>query len=182
MEPEQLKPLLAPFEQQLHRASPQEVSNILLACARFRHRPVQLLAALRRQEHMQQFLAAAKPQELSNTAWACGMLAHECELLLGGMLRQAVTLLQQDSSRLVCQNPCNLCWAVAVLNLRQYVSEVLQLAQASSSVWDSAAPEGLQQLYQVHLWLRDHNLLPAEGAKGQGLLRVLSQQQLDGCR
>jgi hypothetical protein len=58
----------------------------------------------------------------------------------------------------------------------------VQFAEAASRVWGSAAPEGLKQLYQVHLWLEDHMLVPAEDSKGQGLLLVLSQQQLDECR
>jgi hypothetical protein len=179
---EQLKQLLAAFAQQLNRADPQHVSNMLLAWARLRHNPVQLLAALQQQEHMQRFLAAANEQDLENTAWACGMLGHNCKLLLGGVLQQAQRMLQQDRSGLGCQALSNLCWAVAVLDLRQYVPAVLQLAQASNSVWGTYAPEGLRQLYQMHLWLLDHNLAPAEGVKGAGLLQVLSQQQLDECR
>jgi hypothetical protein len=177
---QQLELLLAALVEQLHRAMPQEISNTLLACARFRYAPVQLLAALQRQEHMQRFLAGASPQALANTAWACGILGHDCELLLGGLLRQTVTLQQQDSSSFVCQRFCNTCWAVAVLDLRQYVPAVLQLAEAASRVWRSAAPEELRQLYQVHLWLLD--LAAAGGGKGPGLLQVLSQQQLDECR
>jgi hypothetical protein len=178
---EQLEQLLTAFELQLRKAVPQEISNTLLACARFRYVRVQLLAALEQQQHMQRFLAAANPQNLSNTAWACGMLGQNSKLL-PALLQQALKLLQQDSSRFVCQTLCNLYWAVAVLDLRQYVPEVLLLAEAASRVWRSAAPEDLRQLYQVHLWLLDHKLAPAKGAKGAGLLRVLSQQQLDECR
>jgi hypothetical protein len=68
---------------------------------------------------------------------------------------------------------------VAVLNMHQYVPQVLQLAEAASRVWGSTVLDDLQQLYQVHLWLLDHKLVPAEGGKGAGLLQVLSQQQLD---
>ena len=179
---EQLEQLLTAFELQLHKAVPQEISNTLLACARFRYVRVQLLAALEQQQHMQRFLAAANPQNLSNTAWACGVLGRNSKVLRAGLLQQAVKLLQQGSSRFICQDLCNLGWAVAVLDLRQYVPEVLLLAEAASRVWRSAAPEDLRQLYQVHLWLLDHKLAPAKGAKGAGLLRVLSQQQLDECR
>jgi hypothetical protein len=177
---EQLEPLLAAFEQQLHTAAPQAISNVLLACARFRYAPAMLLAACEQQQHMQQFLAGAKPQELANTACACVILGHNSGLLLGGVLQQAQKLLQQDSSRFGCRTLCALCWAVAVLDLPQYTPAALQFAQAASRVWGSAAPEDLQQLYQVHLWLQD--LAAAEGGKGLGLLPVLSQQQLDGCR
>jgi hypothetical protein len=181
MEPEQLEPLLAAFEQQLHRASSQSISNILLACARFRYARVQLLVALQQQEHMQRFLAAANPQDVANAAWACGQLGYNSDPLLGRLLQQAQNLLQHDSSRFVCQTLCQLCWAVAVLDACPYVPAVLQFAEAASRVWGSTSPEGLHQLYQVHLWLVDHNLAPAEGGKGPGLLQVLSQQQLDQC-
>jgi hypothetical protein len=177
----QLQLLLAAFVRQLHAASPQEVSNTLVACARFRYVPVQVLAALEQQQHMQQFVAAAKSQALANTAWACGMLGHNSKLLLGVLLQQAVKLLQQDSSNFVCQELCNLCWAVVVLDLWTYVPEVLQLAAAVRNVWGSQ-PEGLLQLYQVHLWLLDNHLAAAEGAKGSGLLQVLPSHQLEQCR
>jgi hypothetical protein len=178
----QLRQLLAAFVQQLHRALPQEIANILLACARFRLAPVELLAALEQPQQMQRFLAAANPQNLANTAWACGMLGQNSELLLAGLLQQAVKLLQQDCSRFVCQDMCTMCWAVAVLDLRHYVPQVLQLAEAASRVWGSASSKGMQQLHQTHLWLLDHKLAPAKGGKGPGLLQVLSQQQLDECR
>jgi hypothetical protein len=181
----QLEQLLAAFEQQLHKATPQETSNTLLACARFRYLPVQLLTALEQQQHMQRFLTGANLQELANTAWAYGMLGRNREVALGDLLQQAINLLQQDSSRCVSQELCNLCWAVAVLDLRQHVPAVLQLAQASISWRESVVPKHLQQLYQVRLWLLDTNSAAAEGpkgGKGPGLLQVLSQQQLDECR
>jgi hypothetical protein len=176
-----LQPLLAAFIRQLHAAAPQEVSNTLLACARFKYVPVQLLTALVRREELQQFLAAADPQDLTNTAWACGMLGHSSELL-GRVLQQAVKLLHQDSSSFICQGLCNLCWAVAVRDLQQHSALVLQLAAATSKVWVSTEPEGLRQLYQVHLWLLDSTPAAAEGSKGPGVLQVLSPQQLDVCR
>jgi hypothetical protein len=43
------------------------------------------------------------------------------------------------------QGLCNLCWAVAVLDLQQHAQQVLQLAQACSSMWNSIG-EGQQQL------------------------------------
>lgn len=140
--------MLAAFTKQLLKAVPQDVSNTLLAYARFRHVPVPLLAALEQQECLQQFLAASNPQDLGNAGWAVGMLGHSSQQLAGGLLRQAVKLLQQGSSRPICTDLSNLCWAVAVLDLRQNVPEVLQLAQAagSSRVWGSAKPEDLLQL------------------------------------
>jgi hypothetical protein len=48
-------------------------------------------------------------------------------------------------------------------------------------MWAAAVPKDRWQLFQVHLWLRDHKLAPAKGGKGPGLLQVLSQQQLDEC-
>jgi hypothetical protein len=80
-------------------------------------------------------------------------LSFSLQVLLQ-MVLLTVKLSQQDSSRLVCHDLCNLCWGVAVLDLRQYVPAVLQLAQASSNVWGSAAPETcpgsqVQLLYQM---------------------------------
>jgi hypothetical protein len=75
------------------------------------------------------------------------------------------------------QGLCNMCWAVAVLDLQQHVQQVLQLAQAYSSQWDSTVPQGLQQLWQVHTWLLDFQL-----AGGQGLQGSLTEQQLQQCR
>jgi hypothetical protein len=180
---QQLDLMLAAFVKQLSLAVPQHISNTLLACARFRHDPVPLLEALEKQQHPLRLLAAAKPQELANIASAYAMLGHGSEPVLGGVLQQAVKLLQQDNNRFVCQELCNLCWAVAVLDLPQYVPAVLQLAQAacSDSMWESAAPEGLRQLYQVHLWLKDSTPAAAQGAKVPGLLQVLSQLHLEEC-
>jgi hypothetical protein len=112
----QLEQLLAAFEQQLHRVTPQETSTTLLACARFRYLPVQLLTALEQQQHMQRFLEGANLQELASTAWAYGTLGRNREDPLGGLLQQAAKLLQQEGSKCVSQELCNLCWAVAVLD------------------------------------------------------------------
>jgi porphobilinogen deaminase len=63
------------------------------------------------------------------------------------------------------------------------VPQVLQLVSACPQVWAAAvdvtaADANLGQLYQVHLWLLDSRL----PAPGQGLLGVLSQQQLQQCK
>jgi hypothetical protein len=180
---EHLDLMLAAFVKQLHKADPQHVSNTLLACARFRHVPESLVAALEKQQQgVQQFLAAANPQNVANAAWAFGLLGHNSQPLLRGLLGQAVQLLQQDSSTFTCQALCNLCWAVAVLDLRQYMLAVLRLAEAASRVWGLAVPKDRSQLYQVHMWLLDNTPAAAKGVKALGLLQVLSAQQMDECR
>lgn len=73
---------------------------------------------------------------------------------------------------------CNGQW---FMDQQPHADKVFQFAQAGSAVWEVAAsvPEHLQQLYQVHLWLQDHQL-PAEDIKGLG--SVLTQRQLKQCR
>jgi hypothetical protein len=75
------------------------------------------------------------------------------------------------------QHLCNLCWAVAVLDLQQHAQQVLQLGKACSSMWSSIEEENQQQMCQVHTWLLDFDL-----AGGQGLQSSLTQQQLQRCR
>jgi hypothetical protein len=88
--------------------------------------------------------------------------------------------LLQDGSKgsFTMQNMCNLCWSTAVLDLQQSVPHVLQLAAACKHLWGDAVDKDMWQLYQVHLWLLDSQL----PAPGQGLLDVLSQQQLQQCK
>jgi hypothetical protein len=129
-------------------------------------------------------LVADNPQHLANAAWACGQLGHRDEQLMAALLTEAQLELaasRQDGSskggrNLTTQELCNLCWAVAVLDLQQHVQQVLQLAQACSSQWHSVAPEELKQLWQVHTWLLDFQL-----AGGQGLQGSLTEQQLQQC-
>jgi hypothetical protein len=172
--PEQTQPMLAAFLKQLRKADPQEISNILLACATFRFVQAPLLAALKQWEHLQRFLAGAEPQALANTAGALATVGQRSGPLLGCLLQQAMVLLEQDSSRFTSQNLVNLCWAVAVLDMPQHSPqlEVLQLARAANM--GQAVPELLRQLHQVHLWLQDSTPAAAKGARNLGLLHVLS--------
>jgi hypothetical protein len=113
--------------------------------------PLQLLSALDQQAlPLNKFLAGANPQDLANTALACGKLGYRGTLLPGALLQQAVQLLQ-DGSRggFNMQELCNLCWCAAVLDLRQCVPQVLQLAAECKQMWATAVNEGLQQLYQA---------------------------------
>jgi hypothetical protein len=144
--------------------------------------PLQLLSALEQQPRLLTALvAAAGPQELANMAWACGQLGYRGKLLPGVLLQQAVLLLQDSRTHsFTMQRLCNLCWSAAVLDLQQYVPQVLQLASeaACTELWATAIDANLCQLYQVHLWLLDC----PRSAPGQGLLGVLSQQQLQQCK
>jgi hypothetical protein len=138
---------------------------------------LQLLSALEQHpQQLQAVLTAANSQALANIAWACGQLGYRGKLLPGALLQQAVQ--RRQARKLIVVDVCHLCWSAAVLDLQQCVSQVLQLAAASSELWHTATTESLQQLYQVHLWLLDSQL----SAPGQGLSGVLSQQQVEQCR
>jgi hypothetical protein len=173
-----LQAMLLRFRQVLSPAKPQEVADALWACAKLRFVPLQLLSALEQYpQQLQALLAAANSQAVANMAWACGKLGYRGKLLLGA-LQQAATQLRGSTGDYSIQELCNLCWSAAVLDLQQCMPQVLQLAAASSLLWDTARSEELQQLYQMHLWLLDIQL----PAPGQGLSGVLSQQQLEQCR
>jgi hypothetical protein len=176
---DQLEQLLALTQQQLPNTISQHVAETLWACGRMHYTPLQLLSALEQQPQLLNALfVAARPQSLANMAWACGELGYEGKFLPGVLLQHAVQLLQHTTTRSInMQDLCNLCWTAAVLNLQQYVQQVLQLASqaACPELWATAIDADLQQLYQVHLWLLD-SWLPAPG-----LLGVLSQQQLQQC-
>jgi hypothetical protein len=48
-----------------------------------------------------------------------------------------------------------LCWVAAMLDLRECIPQVLQLAAACGAQWEGLDSQSLLQLYQVHLWLQD---------------------------
>jgi hypothetical protein len=176
----QLDEMLTHLQAQLPRCKPQ-LANSVWACGRMQYAPLQLLAALEQQPvDLKAFLAAEVLQGLANMAWACGQLGYRGKLLPGMLLQQAVQLLQDSKtcSNLNMPSLCNLCWCAAVLDLQQYVPQVLQLAAACKHMWGTAVGEDFRQLYHVHLWLLDSQL----PAPGQGLLGVLSKQQLQQCK
>jgi hypothetical protein len=174
---EAVQQLLAIFVGQLQQATPQAVANTLLACAKLGCLPQHLLAA----RGLAARLQAGTPQELANAAWACGQLGHRDEQLMAALLaevQQRLTAAETGSSRSFnSQELCNLCWAVAVLDLQQHAQQVLQLVKACSSIWSSIHEKDQQQLWQAHIWLLDCDL-----AGGQGLQGSLTQQQLQQCR
>uniref|UniRef100_A0A383VC34 RAP domain-containing protein n=2 Tax=Tetradesmus obliquus TaxID=3088 RepID=A0A383VC34_TETOB len=176
----QLQQLLAAIVSMLQQAKPQEVSNTLLACAKLCFLPQQLLAA----PGLAGLLLADTPQGLANAAWACGQLGHRDEQLMAALLAEVTqrlgAALDSDGSNcdeFTSQALCNVCWAVAVLDLQQHAQQVLQLAQACSSIWAGMVTENFQQLWQVHTCLLDFQL-----AGGQGLQGSLTEQQLQQCR
>jgi hypothetical protein len=173
----QLQQMFDTLVGKLQHAKPQEVSNTLLACAKLCVFPQQLLAA----PGLAGLLRAGDPQGLANAAWACGQLGHRDEQLMGALLaevqqRLAAAAVGDGRSSFTTQGLCNLCWAVAVLDLQQHAQQVLQLAQACSSMWTSTKEEQ-RQLWQVHTWLLDFQLAGAQGLQGS-----LTQQQLQQCR
>jgi very-short-patch-repair endonuclease len=180
--PEHLQQLLDALTEQLHEATPQAVANTLWACGcQFKVLPSQLLTALEQQpQQLQRLLAAATAQELANMTLACAWLYFRRPFLLDGLLQQVMVLLQHQGSRgLNCQDSANLYWSVAVLDLRQHASQVLQLAAACSNQWGNTIPADMLQLYEAHRWLLDYQL-PA--GSSNGLAGVLTQQQLEQCR
>jgi hypothetical protein len=174
---QQLQQLIDAFVSMLQQANQQDLSNTLLACAKLGFLPQQLLVA----PGLARLVLPGSPQALANTAWACGELGHRDAQLMAALLaevQQRLAATETRSSRSFNnQNLCNLCWAVAVLDLQQHAQQVLQLAQACSSMWSSTEGKNQRQLWQVHTWLLDFQL-----AGGQGLQCSLTQQQLRQCR
>jgi hypothetical protein len=173
----QLQQLLDAIVPKLQQATPQAVSNTLLACAKLGFLPQRLLAA----PGLAWLLQAGTPQGLANAAWACGELGHRDEQLMAALLaevQQRLTAAGTSSRQgFSSQELCNLCWAVAVLDLQQHAQQVLQLGKACSSIWSNTAAENQQQLWQVHTWLLDFDLAGAQGLQGS-----LTQQQLQQCK
>ncbi|KAF6262208.1 hypothetical protein COO60DRAFT_1636071 [Scenedesmus sp. NREL 46B-D3] len=185
---EQLQQLLHAFVGMLQQAKPQEVTNTLWAVASMGQQvPLgqlqQLLGAFVGMLQQAKPQEAGTPQDLAIAAWACGQLGHRNEQLMAGLLAEAQQRLAAAgpdgiSRSLNSQNLCNLCWAMAVLDLQQHAQQVLQLARACSSIWSSTLEkEGQQQLWQVHTWRLDFQM-----AGGQGLQGSLTEQQLQQCR
>jgi hypothetical protein len=177
-----LQQLLAGLAGKLAAAESQAVSNSLWACAQLRVYPAELFAALDSQQHWDRLLPAMNGQELANTALASAVLDYRDEQWLAGLLQHALQLHTTSSSscsQLSSQELCNLCWSVAVLDLQQLASIVVQLVQAAGDnqqQWKEFKTEELSQLHQVHLWLLDRQLVG-----GMGLAGALTQQQLLQC-
>ncbi|KAF6264329.1 hypothetical protein COO60DRAFT_176363 [Scenedesmus sp. NREL 46B-D3] len=173
MSSQQLQQLDDALAGTLQRASPQNVANTLWACAQLHFLPKRLLAA----PGLAGLLQAGSAQGLANAAWACGQLGHRDEQLIGVVLTEVQQRLTAASSSSNTQDLCNTCWAVAVLDLQQHAAQVLQMAQACSSMWSSTTAEEKRQLWQVHTWLLDFQPAGAQGLQGS-----LTEQQLQQCR
>lgn len=145
-----------------------------------------------------------KPLELSNVALALAMLGLRRTDILGPVYEAAIRYLDSPGAcssrnsdgagisssavgepasstfKLGPQALCNLCWAGAILDLRDHQHQLRTFAQACVGFWGptggSTGPEeeGVQ-LYQLHLWLTE--LVGAEG-----LERVFTTGQLRYCR
>jgi hypothetical protein len=176
----QLQQMVTALVGMLQQCKPQNVSNTLLACAKLSFLPHQLLTA----PELAGLLAAGNPQDIANAAWACGQLGHRGEQLMGALLAEVQQRLKAETGSNSCngvefnnQTLCNMCWAVAALDLQQHAQQVLQLAQACSSQWDRNTAENLRQLWQVQTWLLDFQLAGSRGQQGS-----LTQQQLQQCK
>uniref|UniRef100_A0A383V5C8 FAST kinase leucine-rich domain-containing protein n=1 Tax=Tetradesmus obliquus TaxID=3088 RepID=A0A383V5C8_TETOB len=145
-----LQQLLQAVAGRQQQASLFQMNSLLRACAKQMYLPRQLSAA----PWTQFEVVATSPAVLTSTAWACDRLGHRDEQLMAALLAEAEKrMLAAKANRssmsiniLNCQDLCNLCWAVAVLDLPQHAQQVLQLAKACTSQWGSIAAEELQQL------------------------------------
>lgn len=183
----QLQKLEAALVAKVARAKPSEVSNTLWACAELLYFPEQLLSALQQQQLWDVLLPCMKLQELANTALALGALGHRDEQLVGRILQEALQLTRQqqqgqnssnpDDVHLNMQEVCNLCWAVAVLDLRQFAAEVVTLQGTCNRQWGSLNVEELSQIQQVCLWLQDMQ----QSEQATEYHSVLTKQQLQQC-
>eukprot|EP00878_Enallax_costatus_P037027 GHUV01041737.1.p1 GENE.GHUV01041737.1~~GHUV01041737.1.p1 ORF type:complete len:203 (-),score=59.21 GHUV01041737.1:170-778(-) len=178
VEETQLGQMLNALVAKLGDAEPQEVSNTLWACAEFRYLPKQLLTA----SGLLDKVCADIPQGLASTAFARGELGYRDEQLVSDLLEQFLRLASRgmhsvNSRAFTAQTFTNVCWSVAVLDMRQHAAAVLTLVQAVQPLWASMVPENIRQLYQAYMWLTDHNL-----ASGQGLAGVLAAQQMQQCQ
>jgi hypothetical protein len=72
---EQLQLIPDAFVGMRQQANPQDVANMVSACAKLGFLPEQLLAA----PGLAGLLRAGTPQGLANAAWACGRLGHRDE-------------------------------------------------------------------------------------------------------
>jgi hypothetical protein len=177
----QLQPMLLFLAKEVAVASTQQIANSLWACAQLKIHPAELFAALASQQQWYRLLPAMNGQEMSNTALACAVLDHRDEQLLARLLQQA--LRQQSSScsssmQFSQQCVCNLCWSVAVLDLKRLAGSVVELVSQANRQhqWAGFVTESATQLQQVHQWLVDRQLVG-----GRGLAGALTEQQLQQC-
>jgi hypothetical protein len=165
----------------LPEAIPQNVANMMWACAVVHHHPQQLLQALTSAPMPQ--VQQAEPQHASNLAWALAIVAPDPPpaALMASLLQREQDLLAQQPSVITSQDLANIAWAVAVLDQQQLAQQLLPLATAafSQQQWANSQAESLYQWHQVHLWLTDTQVL---GPAGLGAFPGVSQQQLEQCR
>jgi hypothetical protein len=165
----------------LPKAIPQDVANIMWACAVLHHKPPQLLQALTTAPMPQ--VQQAGPQHASNLAWALAIVAPVPPpiALMACLLQRMQHLLSQQNAAVGCQDLANTAWAVVVLDLQQLAGQLAPLAAAAFSQqrWAYSQARTVYQWYQVHLWLTDTQAL---GPGGLGAFPGVSQQQLQKCR
>jgi len=162
----------------------------LWAFAKLQYYPGKLLEDICKSRAARKQLATASLRELCAGAVACARLGHTSRLSRD-MLRLAV---HSTHARIMDFDPANvraaanLCWAHLVpllLQQQQRESEdrvalrrIISLADACSRAWNSSTNLARQQLYQVHLWLKDAQLSDAP----KGLQGILSEQHLAECK
>jgi hypothetical protein len=165
----------------LPRATPQQVADMLWACAMVRHYPQQLLQAITQGSAPLRQVQQANAEEVADLAWALAVLAPDPPptALLASLLGRMQDLLAQQPAAVNNQALANTAWAVAVLDQQQLAAQLVPLAAAAFSQqrWSSSQVEDLTQWHQVHLWLTD-----TKGPSGLGGLAGVSQQQLQQCR
>ncbi|KAF8060307.1 hypothetical protein HT031_004843 [Scenedesmus sp. PABB004] len=171
-------------------ASLAQLADALWACSELGHQPALLLAALAQQQG--RLLPGFEAVPMAIAAQPCAQLGHRDEQLLGGVLQEAVAQLQTKApeasgggggggSGWRPQQLCTLCWAAAVLDLRQCADQVAVLARAAAQQWGRVTFAERWRLQQVHLWAADCGLRLGGEAGGAGLAGVLAPQQLEAC-
>ena len=180
----QLQKLMEALASKLPSAKPQHVANTMWGVARLQPQPFYPAPLLepKAKQAIIRMLPAMIPQHFANIAWAYGMLGYQDEQLLLPLFNRARTsfFIQEGSTsrkgEATTQHLGNMCWAAAVLNMQQLIGHVKHFATAVSGKWEDTAPEGKQQLYQVHMWLLDQQ------GNSRGLSGCLSAQQLQECK
>ena len=161
---------------------PQGLGNIAWACGTLGYREDQLLLPVydtaeqllaQHQAHTSSAASASKGSSSSRQSWDNSRSSSNSSSRGDGGITSGSS---QSPPALGVQELSNLCWAAAILDIREAVGRVGRFAAACSSMWGEMDTQGKQQLYQVHMWLQDHQ--PASS----GLSSSLSQLQLQQCK
>uniref|UniRef100_A0A383V2M9 FAST kinase leucine-rich domain-containing protein n=1 Tax=Tetradesmus obliquus TaxID=3088 RepID=A0A383V2M9_TETOB len=167
--------------QQLVRWEARQICCSMWACAKLGLKEASFLQRAGATAH--KWALAAEPLDLFQAAYACTALQFKEQRLMLALLQRSKQHQQQQGKRgLSVKGRTDVAaavgYAVAALDMRQLAGHVRELAANSGITRDSTVKRGnLNQLWEVHAWLLQHQLLD-----GQGLAGLLSQQQLEAGR